>query len=166
MAIPQQGGDPQVFQMDGVVGAQQRQCRRVVEVGPPSLHRLVCAGKTRDGLAAAVAALLAAGDAALRLRHPLLPPPMVARVLHDLAVRRDEERPEADVDARLLPAGGNGSVGTSAHEKQTYQPSASLLSVTVLGVPCRGRDQWTLMRPILESMRYPFSRRAPLPYSL
>jgi hypothetical protein len=34
-----------------------------------------------------------------------------------------------------LPVKGNGSVGTSAHEMQAYQPSASREIVTVLGVP-------------------------------
>src|SRR5258708_34035498 len=62
--------------------------------------------------------------------------------------------------------GGNGWVGTSAHEKQTYQPSASLESVTVLMRPSTARDHRTARRPILERTREPFSRRAPVPYSL
>ncbi len=64
------------------------------------------------------------------------------------------------------PVGGRGWAGTSAHEMATYQPSASLETVIVLGVPSMGRDQWTLMRPIFESTRQPLSSRAPLPYSL
>jgi hypothetical protein len=38
--------------------------------------------------------------------------------------------------------------------------------VTVLMLPCTGRDQRTAMRPIFDSTSAPFSSRAPLPYSL
>jgi hypothetical protein len=41
------------------------------------------------------------------------------------------------------PVSGTGCTGTAAHEKQTYQPSASVESVTVLGAPSNGRDQRT-----------------------
>src|SRR5215475_5531497 len=64
------------------------------------------------------------------------------------------------------PVGGSGCVGASAHEMATYQPSASLEIVTVLGVPSKGRDQCTPRRPILESTREPLSNVAPLPYAL
>ena len=64
------------------------------------------------------------------------------------------------------PVGGSGCIGTSAQEMQTYQPSASRLIVTVLGVPSIGRDQRTAMRPILERTRKPLSSRGPLPNSL
>jgi hypothetical protein len=62
--------------------------------------------------------------------------------------------------------GGKGCAGTSAQEKQTYQPSGSRLIVTVLGVPASGRDQRTAIRSILNRARKPFSRVAPLPNSL
>ena len=64
------------------------------------------------------------------------------------------------------PVAGSGCTGTSAQEKQTYQPSASLRIVTVLGVPSSGRDQRTAMRPILERTRKPLSSVAPLPNCL
>jgi hypothetical protein len=35
-----------------------------------------------------------------------------------------------------------------------------------LGVPAMGRNQWTLMRPIVKRTRKPLSKRAPLPHSL
>ena len=57
-------------------------------------------------------------------------------------------------------------MGTSAQEKQTYQPSASRERVTVLGVPSIGRLQRTVVRPILDSARKLLSTVAPLPYSL
>ncbi len=101
-AVPQQVGDLQVFQIDRVVGAQQRQRRLVVEVGPLSPDRLVRASEARDGLAPSVAAPLAARDAALRLCQLLLPPPVVAGILDDPGVRRDEEDLQPHVDARLL----------------------------------------------------------------
>ena len=64
------------------------------------------------------------------------------------------------------PVSGKGCTGTSAQEKQTYQPSASLEIVTVFGVPSKGRDQRTAILPILERTRNPLSSVAPLPYSL
>jgi hypothetical protein len=42
-----------------------------------------------------------------------------------------------------VPVRGHGSVGTWAQaqqEQEAYQPSASWLIVTGLGVPCSGRD--------------------------
>ena len=66
-----------------------------------------------------------------------------------------------------LPAGGNGRVGTSAHEQQTYQPSASLREmVTVLGVPCQGTGPAHRDAPDLRQDEETVSRRAPLPYRL
>ena len=64
------------------------------------------------------------------------------------------------------PVDGKGWTGTSAQEKQTYQPSASRESVTVLGVPSNGRDQRTAIRPIFDKTRKPLSTVAPLPNSL
>jgi hypothetical protein len=55
------------------------------------------------------------------------------------------------------PVRGNGCTGTAAHEKDTYQPSASLETVTVLLVPSTGRDQRTAMRPIVFNTREPCS---------
>src|SRR5215472_739780 len=63
------------------------------------------------------------------------------------------------------PVSGSGSMGTSAHQKETYHPSAALLIVTVLIVPWIGRDQRAAIRPIFARIREPLSRRAPLPYS-
>ena len=47
------------------------------------------------------------------------------------------------------PLRGSDCGGTSADEKQTYQPSASLETVTVFGVPSGGRDHRTALRPIV-----------------
>src|SRR5262249_49110188 len=44
----------------------------------------------------------------------------------------------------------------SAQDKETYQPSASRETVTVLLVPTTGRLQRTALRPSLASTRYPF----------
>ena len=48
---------------------------------------------------------------------------------------------------------GSGCVGTSAQEMAAYQPSASRMMVTVLGVPSRGRYKRRRMRPILARVR-------------
>src|SRR5262249_41630097 len=64
------------------------------------------------------------------------------------------------------PLGGHGCTGTSAQEKQTYQPSASREIVAVSGAPPNGRDHRTAIRPILDRTRKPLSRVAPLPNSL
>ena len=56
-------------------------------------------------------------------------------------------------------------MGTCAHQRVPYQPSASCETGTVWGMPAMGRDPWTALRPIVASARKPFSSRAPLPYS-
>ena len=63
------------------------------------------------------------------------------------------------------PVRGSGRAGTSAHEQQTYQPSASLETVTVLMVPSIGRLHRTAMRPIFARPdgRYPAGRRCRTP---
>jgi hypothetical protein len=134
---------------------------------------LVLSGEHLHRLLSALAPLLTAGNALLGLLERLLRLPGIG---YHVAIRRDEEHLHPHVDARLFaregqrpvsrPVRGNGWVGTSAQEKQTYQPSASLLIVTVLIVPCTGRDQRTAMHPILDKTSEPLSRRAPLPSSL
>src|SRR5215468_711163 len=61
------------------------------------------------------------------------------------------------------PVVGKSCIGTSAHEKLAYQPSASRLTVTVLILPSIGRDHRTAIRPNLGRTRKPLSRRVPLP---
>ena len=51
------------------------------------------------------------------------------------------------------PGVGSGWIGTSAHEKQAYQPSTSQLIVTVLGVPSNGRCNRMGIRPIFDKLR-------------
>src|SRR5262249_18761319 len=67
VAVPHQSGDPQIFERDAVVGAQQTQRRLLVEVAPLPLDRLVRLGEPTHRRAAPMAPLLAAGDAPLRL---------------------------------------------------------------------------------------------------
>ena len=61
------------------------------------------------------------------------------------------------------PVAGKGCADTSAHEIATYQPSASLLIVTVLGIPWRGRLQRIAIRPTFDTTRKPLPSRAPFP---
>jgi hypothetical protein len=87
-------------------------------------------------------------------------------MVHHEAVRRHQDDLQPHVAARLLTGAGSGCVGTAAQEHDTYQPSASLETVIVLGAPWRGRLRLTATRPILLSTRTPLSNRAPLPHSL
>ena len=123
-------------------------------------------GEQGDGLSPAIAALLAPRDTPLRgLERPFgfaIP----AGMEDARAIGQRGEGFDAQIYPRLLPSVGKGCIGTSAQEKQTYQPSASRLIVTVLGVPSSGRDQRTAIRPILERTRKPFSSVAPLPNCL
>ena len=159
-------GDPQVFVIDHVVRLHQREGFLVVEVAALAGDVLMRLGQQRDGLAPPVAALLASGD----------PPLAAAQIGFGLAIVRGVKIgcPSASVakdsSPRSIPVSwpvdGSGCTGTSAQEMATYHPSASFEMVTVLGVPSMGRDQCTLMRPILERTSKPLSSRAPLPYSL
>ncbi|HEV2456926.1 MAG TPA: hypothetical protein VGS80_01060, partial [Ktedonobacterales bacterium] len=85
-----------------VVLAHEGKRRLVVEVLALAADVLVFARQQGDGLAAAPTALLAAGDAPLRLLELLLRLMEVAGVLHDLPIRRDEEHFQTNIDARLL----------------------------------------------------------------
>jgi hypothetical protein len=65
------------------------------------------------------------------------------------------------------PVGGSGCVGTSAQERQAYQPSASRAMVTVFGVPANGRcnriGNRIGRRPSFERRSTPPSTAAPPP---
>ena len=143
--------------VDRVVPAHEGERRLVVEVAALPADVLVPLGALLGGFLPASAPLRAAGHPPLRLLQRALGLAIVARVRDGVAVRRDEEHLQAHVDAGLvaglLPVRGSGSAGTSAHEQQTYQPSASRETVTVLMRPSTGRDQRTAIRPIFESTR-------------
>jgi hypothetical protein len=126
----------------------------MVEVAPLPPDVLMLLRALLGSLRSPLAPLLPTRDARVGLLELLLGLSVVARIVYDVAVRRDEKHLEAHVYASL-PSGerGSGSVGTSAHEYETYQPSASLEMVTVLIVPWIGRDQRTAMRPILLKTR-------------
>ena len=166
MVVRDHIGRLQVFVIHHVVLAHTGQRRLVVKVLPLPAHLLMRFRQQRDRFASADAALLAPRDAPLgRLQRPFgfaVP----AGGEDACAIGEGGECLNAKVDPRLLACGGKGCIGTSAQEKQAYQPSASLEIVTVLGVPSIGRDQRTAMRPILERTRKPLSSVAPLPNSL
>jgi hypothetical protein len=135
----------------------------MLEVRTVQRHRLPRAGKTRDGFPSAMAALLAARYATLRLLERLLCRAEVARIFNRFTLCRDEKTSRPRSMPVSLPVGGMGWSGTSAHENTAYQPTASCETVTVLGVPSIGRLHRTASRPILESTRKPFASCAPLP---
>jgi hypothetical protein len=58
---------------------------------------------------------------------------------HCFAFRSDEGHLQAHIDAGLMTRRRQRLRGASAHEIQAYQPSASQLMVTVLGIPASGR---------------------------
>jgi hypothetical protein len=103
VTIPHQSGNPPVFAGDGVVLVHQRERRRVVKVGALALHRLMRPLEVAHGLAAAVAALRATGNAPLRLGQLLFGSPKVAGTLHHRALGGDEEHLQPDSDARRAP---------------------------------------------------------------
>ena len=159
-------GRLQILMIDRVVVANEREGRLVVEVLPLTLHLQMRLGQQVHCFAAAIAALLAPRHTTLgRFERPLgfAIPPGCECVVPSERVANDS------IPSRCLspgPVGGSGCIGMSAQENETYQPSASRLIVTVLGVPSKGRDQRTAMRPILDRTRKPLSSRAPLPNSL
>jgi hypothetical protein len=166
VVIPHHVGDPQILVIDRVVALDERQCRLVVEVLALATHRLMRLRQQADRLPPAMTPLLALGDAPLAFRQVPLGFAVVARREDARAISQRGEGFQAQVDAGLLAGGGSGRTGTSAQEIAMYQPSASFVTVTVLGVPSMGRDQWMAMRPIFERTREPLSSLAPLPYSL
>jgi hypothetical protein len=153
----------QGLDVDRVVLAHERERRLVVEVAALLADILMLLGAALHRLRATTAPFLAAGHPLLRCLQRALGLPIVARVRHDLPVRREKEHRASHIDPVATPVRGSGAMGTSVHEKQTYQPSASRRMVTVLIVPASGRDQWTARRPIVDSTSAPLSRRAPLP---
>ncbi len=103
--IPYHVGDLQIFEVDRVVLAQQPERRLVVEVEPLAFDVLMRPLKQPNGLASAVAALLAAGDDPLRFLQALLTTAMQARILHHGAIRRDEKDLQSDINTRLASRG-------------------------------------------------------------
>src|SRR5262249_22635206 len=86
-----QGGRLDRLNVDYVVPAHEGECRLVVEVAALPAHLLLLLGEHLHGLLAAVAPLLPAGDAVLGLLELLLSFPVVAWVLHDVAIRGDQK---------------------------------------------------------------------------
>jgi hypothetical protein len=92
--------------IEHIVLAHQGKRRFVVKVGSLPSHVLMLLGTPAHGFRAAVAALLASCDMPLRFGKLLLGLPIVARILHYIAVRRDEKHFQPYVDAGL--ASGEG----------------------------------------------------------
>ena len=81
-------------------------------------------------------------------------------------MRERRKRFPAQVYAALVPGGWQGMEGHLRDEQQTYQPAASRRIVSVLGVPCRGRDPCTRTRRLFDRTKQPLASVAPLPYAL
>jgi hypothetical protein len=134
-----------------------------------ALDLLVRAPQPADRLGPPMAATRAPGNMALRLRQPPLSCAVVAWIVDGAARSGDEKHAQPHVDARFTSGRRqrlNGSMGTSAHEKQAmhaYQPSASRLIVTVLGAPTSARCSRIGIRPSVERLSIPPSSTAPVP---
>ena len=97
----------------------------MVEVLPLALHLLMRLGEHCHRLAAAVAALLRRDTRRCAVFSAALGFAIPARIEDASSIGEGSERLYAEVNTSLLSSGGNGCIGTSAQEKQTYQPSAS-----------------------------------------
>src|SRR5260221_6515800 len=102
MGVADHVGHPQIFEIEGIVGAEQIERRLVVEVLPLPPHLLMLALEQVHGLRAALTARLPTRHPALGLLQSPLRRTVVTRVLNYLAVRRDEEYLQAHIDAGLL----------------------------------------------------------------
>src|SRR5262249_21233031 len=101
VAVAYHVGDPQIFQINRVVGTEKYQCGLVVKVGALPADVLMLRGQQLAGLLAALAALLALGDALLSLGKLLFRLPIVAWARYQVSLRCDEEHLQPHVYARL-----------------------------------------------------------------
>ena len=163
MVVPNHIGDLQVLMIDRVILLNERitQCRLMVEVLSPATHSLMRPGQQGDCLAPPTTALLTTGDAALRLLQRAFGFAIPTRREDARAIGQGGERFYAKSIPVFCPVAGSDCAGTPAQEKQTYQPSASLLMVTVLGAPPRGE---TSARQSGQSSPGPGTRCPALPH--
>src|SRR5262245_30694778 len=90
LSIPYHVGDPQIFEVDRVEVAYEGVGGLVMEVGALALHFLLLARPQLDRLLAALAALLAPGDAALGFLEPFLRFAVMARVVDRVTLSGDD----------------------------------------------------------------------------
>ncbi len=81
----------------------------MLEVGALALHRLMHLAQPPHGLAAAVAAFLAAAHPALRLLQFLLTPAVAAWILHRFPVSGDEKDLQPNINASFFASHRHGS---------------------------------------------------------
>jgi hypothetical protein len=101
VVVTDQIRNPHIFNIDYVVLLQQRQRALMLKVPPLALHRLMVALAQGDGLAAMLAALLAASHLALSPGETPLSVAVMTRVLDDLPIGGDEEHLHPNVNASL-----------------------------------------------------------------
>src|SRR5262249_44570859 len=101
LSIPYHVGDPQIFEVDRVEVAYEGVGGLVMEVGALALHLLLLARPQLDRLLAALAALLAPGDAALGFLEPFLRFAVMARVVDRVTLSGDDKHLQPHVNARL-----------------------------------------------------------------
>ena len=110
-AVSYQVGDPQVFQIDGVVGSHQRERGLVVKVAPLPPDFLMLSGyETRRHLPA-FAPFLPTREPLLRFGELLRGLAGVARILDHRALRRDEKHLQPHINTRLSACARQGQNG-------------------------------------------------------
>jgi hypothetical protein len=164
MVILDHVGRLHVRVIDRVALSNERQRRLVVRVGASSLHLQARFGQQLHRLASAIALLLASRDTPLGGFERPFGMTVPGRMEDARLIREGSERLDAKINSRLLASLRQGPHGR--RRSRHMQPSASCDTVSVLGVPSRGRDQRTAIRPILDRTRNPLSSVAPLPTSL
>ena len=120
MTVAYPSGDPQVCEVEGLVGTHYVERHLMVHVVPLASALLVLLGQQLARFSAALAALaalgvgLATGDEFVRLHQGLLGRAVVAWVREALALRRDAQHLPADITPGLTPGQGprrNGNFG-------------------------------------------------------
>src|SRR5262249_21853449 len=101
--VPHQVGGPQVFEVEDIVLAYQRQRRLVVKVPPLATYLLVFAREQTCCLPPPFRALLPGGAPLLRFGELLPPLPVVMGILPRRTVCRHQKHPQSHVYASLAP---------------------------------------------------------------
>jgi hypothetical protein len=133
----------------------------VVVVGPLALPRLLGLGQPVHRLLVGVAPLRVPRNLSLGIGEPPLPPDGGNRGARPPRPPPSQGTPATPREVRLATHQRErepGYLGTEAGEVSAIRLTPT---ATVWGVPSRGRDQRTAMRPTFESIREPFSSLAP-----
>jgi hypothetical protein len=166
MVVPEQVGRLHILVIDGVVPPHQRERHLVMEVTASVADLLMRLGEQPNRFLSPLAPVLAARYPALRPLQLALCQPENARVGDLAPVGECGERFHAEIGPRLLPCVRKW-LDRHALTGEAGIPAVCLATDRHrLGVPSRGRDRRTAMRPIFDKTRTPLASVAPLPNCL